>query len=583
MLKPADVADIVAAHDQYWDSRRGQLRECRSLYLTRFWQKDQPYLDGILRTEVPKAYAVVESYLGSLYAKDPSVLVQPDLRARGNPEVAQATANRFLRHTRSQIEDATRLALIYPCGFIKMAPMESVDPLKRVAVSAVPPWEVIVDDTAGSWAAQRYVGHTFLMPLKEARERYGHRRDSYRSRPYVKWIEAAHTGGGRGYGGGNDTSLGLSPDSNNPHSEFIRVVEMYDLRSDKLLVWSPDYRDGTKFLFTGVKVQVGALDDQVAADQDNEDVDKTIVHEETGIPYKTASGKPVVPIIPFFFSRDPDTPLRGYSLVERSADQFRELNVMRTYQAQGVRRMARQWLVRAGFLSEDGAAKISQGLDGEFIEVDLQPGAPLDGNILPVPNTPIPADIAAYAATVEGDINAAGLLAPFTRGEVTKSTATEQNLLASYTSSEIGRMARTRDEAISLLASTYNIMLSVVLGDEGEPLTLSNPIGPTILSADDLTGDFQYTAVDPATTPMNDLAKRAAITQLAPLLLQLGADPVNILEELVRTFQLPETFTAPPPPPPTPAAPGAGLPAGAPPAAAVESQGAPLPTPPFEV
>ena len=217
--------------------------------------------------------------------------------------------------------------------------------------------------------------------------------------------------------------------------------------------------------------------------------------------------------------------------------------------------MARQWLVRAGFLSEDGAAKISSGVDGEFIEVDVIPGTPLEGNMMPVPNVPIPADIAIYAQTVSADIDAAGLLAPFTRGEVTKSTATEQNLLASYTSSEIGRMARQRDDAISLMSQTYNTLLSVVLGDDGEPLSLPNPVGPTILSADDLTGDFQYTAVDPATTPMNDLAKRSAIQNLAPLLMQLGIDPKQVLAEIVRTFQLPESFLIPPEPEPEPEAP----------------------------
>ena len=119
-------------------------------------------------------------------------------------------------------------------------------------------------------------------------------------------------------------------------------------------------------------------------------------------------------------------------------------------------------------------------------------------------------------------------------------------------------------------------MLSVVLGDEGEPLSLANPIGPTILSAQDLTGDFGYYAVDPATTPMNDLAKRAAITDLAPLLIQLGADPKNILEEVVRTFQLPESFTAPPPPPPAQEPVPTGL-AEQP----VEAQAAPLPQQPL--
>jgi hypothetical protein len=292
-------------------------------------------------------------------------------------------------------------------------------------------------------------------------------------------------------------------------------------------------------------VQVGALNEPKPAGEGEEGTAEEVeeVHETTGIPYKSASGRPIVPIIPLYFSRDPDAPLRGYSLVARSYDQFRELNVMRTYNAQGVRRMARQWMMRAGFLSEEAAAKVAMGVDGEIIEVDLPPGATLDGNITPVPQTPIPADLAIYAATVENDIREAGLLAPFTRGEVTKATATEQNLLANYTSSEIGRMARTRDEVISSIARVYNVMLSVILGDEAEPLALPNPIGPTMLSATDLTGDFGYFAVDAGTTPMADMAKRQALTQLAPLLIQLGVNPAMLRDELVRTYQLPDSFT----------------------------------------
>jgi hypothetical protein len=515
------------------------------LYLTRFWQDNAyPTLDGILRTEVPRAYAVVESYIGSLYARNPAVFVQPDLRARGNAEVAQATANQFLLTIRDQIEDATRLALIYPCAFIKLAPVESVDPLKRVSTAALPPWQVLVDATASSWEQQRYVGHAYLMPLDEATVRYSKSEDDFRPRVYSKWIDSAEIAG-------KSQSLGYDTSANPPTSEkWVRVVEVYDMVDDKLLVWSEDYADGDAFLFEGVKVQVGALDQDAASDAETPDAE--LEHETTGIPYKSSSGRPVVPILPLFFSRDPDTPLRGYSLIHRSLDQFRELNVLRTYQAQGVRRLGRQWLVRSGFMSEDAAAKVSQGLDGEFIECDLQPGQPLEGNIIPVPNAPIPADISGYAITVEQDIRDAGLLAPFTRGEVTKSTATEQNLLAAYTSSEVGRMARIRDGLITSVARTYNIMLSVILGDDAEPLALPNPVGPTVLSADDLTGDFRYWAVDAGTTPMSTLAKQAALERLTPLLAQLGTPPTELLEELVRAYQFPESFVAVPTPEPIP-------------------------------
>jgi hypothetical protein len=554
MLQPKDIQAILAQHDVYWDDRKATMREYRQFYMTEFWQREGFTLnDGVLRTEVPKAYAIVESYLGSLFAKNPSVRVEADLRARGNPQVAQATANQYLLTVREQLEDATRLALIYPCAFLKLAPVENVDPLKRVSCAALPPWEVIVDTTACAWDQQRYVGHVFLMPIAEATARYKKPVEAFRTRAYSKWIDATSIAG-------RDVLTGYGADKVPDSDKWVRVVEIYDLNEDRLLVWSPDFSNGDDFLFTGVTVQVGSLDP--SADAEAKTPEAEIVHETTGIPFKSASGRPVVPILPLYFTRDPDSPLRGYSLIGRSRDQLRELNLMRTYQAQGVRRMARQWMVRAGFLSEDSAAKVSQGIDGEFIEVDLQPGQPMEGNIMPVPQTPIPADIQAYAMTVDADLKDAGLLAPFTRGEVTKSTATEQNLLAAYTSSEIGRMARIRDSAITAIAFTYNVMLSVVLGDDAEPLNLPNPVGPTILSADDLTGDFQYWATDAGTTPMSDLAKQQVLERLGPLLTQFGADPRLILEEMVRVFQLPADLATPAPPSPQPTAP-----AGAPPTA----------------
>jgi len=426
-----------------------------------------------------------------------------------------------------------------------LAPRHSVDPLKRVSTSALPPWEVVVDDTAGSWEQQRYVGHVYQIPLEEAVARFGHDESKWTSTSFTRWIESSDTVAGQS---------ALNEEAVNQTDRWVRIFEVYDLEDDRQYIWSEDFTEGG-WVFEGVKVEVGALNPDAGAEVANEEVEVEETHEKTGIPYKTASGRPVVPIIPVYLSRDPDQPLRGYSLVERSRDQFREFNVMRSYQANGVRRMARQWLVRQGFLGEEGAAKISEGLDGEMIEADLPPGQPLEDNIIPVPNAPIPADISVYAETVNNDIKEAGLLAPFTRGEVTKSTATEQQLLASYTSTELGRMARIRDAVITGMAATYNIILSVVLGDEQEPLALPNPVGPTMLSAEDLTGDFRYWAVDAGQTPMSDMVKQQSLERLSMLLVQLGAQPAEVLEELVRVYNLPERLSEPAPPPEEPGLP----------------------------
>ena len=555
-MTPDTIARILAQHDDYWEERRAEMRELKSFYMTRYWKTRQavPYgaQSQVVRTELPKGYAVIESYLGSLYARNPAVIVQPDIRGRGNPEVSQATANRHLLTTREQIEDATRLALCFPCAFLKLQPVPNVDPLKRVSTAAVAPWEVIVDATASAWSAQRYVAHVYLMPLNEAAERYNRRKSSFTSRTYTSWVEAQPDAGRSG----GDYEQPVTDDG-----RWVRVVEFYDLVDDKLLVWSPDYKEGERYLFDGVKVQVGALDPQAAADVGLDELAEVTEHVTSGIPYKTANGRPVVPIIPLYFSRDPEIPLRGYSLLARIRDQLREANVLRTYQSQGVRRMARQYMVRQGMLSDEAASKIAQGLDGEFIEVDAPPGTQLAGELIPVPNAPIPPDIALYGQQVLSDIDSSGLLAPFTRGQATGTTATEQRLLSAYSASEVGRMARIRDAVISETARVYNVMLSVMLGDEAEPLTLPNPIGPTMLSADDLTGDFQYWAVDAGSTPMSDMTKQQALISQAPLLLQLGVPADALRAEIIRAFDLPESFNQPAAPAepelPQPAEPGA--------------------------
>jgi hypothetical protein len=530
MLSPSDCRSILLSHDGYWESQRSFMLDYHRAYMTRFWDKQK--LDPILRTEVAKTFQVIESYIGSLYSRNPQVEVFPDLRADGDPAVARAVSNRALGTFREVIEDSTRLALIFPFSAVKLAPVLSSDPLRRVAAAALPPWEVVVDHTATSWEQQRWVGHAHLVPAAEVKARYG-RKSGITPRAYSRWLD--HGVYAREYRG---VSLDTTEETGYADQAWVRVVEIYDLVADRMLVWSPDYKGGDKFLFRGVKVQVGGAETDPSVDASDAEVTEVV---ESSIPFRSASDRPVVPIIPIFFSRDPAEPMRGYSLVARIYDQIRETNLMRTYNAQGVRRMARQWLMRAGMLDAEASAKISQGMDGEIIEVSLSQGQDLEGSIIPVPTAPIPPDIALYQAQVEQDIQQAGVNAPFTSGEVTGVTATENRLLQQYTANQLGRMARTRDAAIAQIARVYNTMLAVILDDDGEPLNLPG-VGPTILTAEDLKGDFDYVATDSGSTPSSDAARRDSLTANIEALLTLGANREALLKELVRVYDLPESF-----------------------------------------
>ena len=136
------IQAAVASHAEYWDNQRPLLRKLRALYSTRYWDgvaspvnEAMPY-----RVETSDAFAFIESFVSTLFTRDPAVEVGYDASAEGSPDVARAAANVFLHRQRESLERATRLALIYPMAFVKLAPKESTDPINRVAVRAVSPW-----------------------------------------------------------------------------------------------------------------------------------------------------------------------------------------------------------------------------------------------------------------------------------------------------------------------------------------------------------------------------------------------------------------------------------------------------------
>ena len=131
-------------------------------------------------------------------------------------------------------------------------------------------------------------------------------------------------------------------------------------------------------------------------------------------------------------------------------------------------------------------------------------------------------------------------MAPFTRGEATRATATEITALASYSSSEIGRLARERDAMIEYAASVYISMMKIFLQDEPDVIVIN---GKTqIVRAEDLDGDFSFYALDAGATPVSEAVKKQDFLQSIGVLMELGVPQQKVLQELVRKLDLPEDF-----------------------------------------
>ena len=507
-----------AAHEKYWVDRRPEMRRLRSAYLNRYWDKKESP-DQVL-IETSRAYEFIEGYVASLFARSPAVVIKGDIRGLGNPNKAKALANGFLSHIRQQLEDATRLALIYPASFLKLMPNENRDPFKRVTVAAVAPWNVIVDTDAHTWDAQKLVGHRYYLTLKEARSRFGNKK--YSAHPLVRFLDQG-IDDERGYSG--RTRPG--EDEIDPVFQYVEIVEWYDIEDNRFVVWSPDYKNGTRLLYDGLRLP--AIEDAEVKER-----------KYDAIPFVDAAGNPLAPIIPLYYSRIPDMPMRGYSALRRVYDQVQETNIIRSYQASMVRRAARQWVVESGVFDAEAMSKLAQGVDGEFIEVELSPGQALAGSILPVPHAPVPAELQSYIMQVMDDFQRGSVLAPFTRGESTRATATEITALAAYSSSEVGRLARERDSAIERCARVYIAMMTVYLDEDSQAIIIDGM--PEMVSARDLDGDFTYYAQDMGATPVSEAVKKQEFFGALPTLIELGVPPDQILAELVRFLDLPQDF-----------------------------------------
>ena len=491
MLSIDQLQTILKNHQEYWEHRRPDMRKYRAAYENKFWDNDY-YLrqedEAQINIQVPLAHEFIESYIAALFSKNPAVVLKPGLQGQGNIEKATAVANDFLLRARDAIERCSRLALIYPHAYLKMIPIEDKALYRRVVPIAVEPWNIIVDRDAHSQETQRYIGHFYYMPVHEARQKFNKKLEGSNKEDYFENT--------------------MREDQHSVY-EYIQVLEFYDLENDSMCFYSPHYKGGEKLL-----------------------------EKVSPIPFRDLEDRPTTPLVPFYFSRLPDYPLIGYGVMERIYDQCFEINIIRSFQAGAVRKASRQYIVKKGAIDEESMARIASGVDGLFVEVETDD---MDAIIRPVPHQQLPTEVQMYANQVMADREHGGVTASFTRGEATKATATEIAALAAYTSSELGRMARSRDAAIEGMITRFLPMMSLFL-DQSKPEAILVDGVPQVIKPSDLMGDFLVYASDMATTPMSEQMAKTQLLENVPTLIQLGVPPKEVLQEVVRMLNLPESF-----------------------------------------
>jgi len=492
------VRTLLAEHNHLWDNKRAEMERFKSAYMNDFY-KDKNRTNQI-QVETSDGYAYIEGFIASLFSKAPAVEVGADSQGKGDKNLAKAIANRFLFTQRTQLELNSRMALIYPQSFVKMYPKDAKNILDRVGIKALSPWDVIVDRDSSSWDEQRFVGHIYFETVSAMNKKFGRK----------KWIPVKKEDYfEKAVAVGNGTV-----DVSDLPNQFLycKVVELYDFVNNKLYFWTPNIRNQDRLL------------------------------SEEDIPLTLSNGEAAAPILPLYYSRVPDQPMDGISAMKRIYDQLYEKNILRSFWANAVRRDTRQFLVREGAIDDEALAKITAGIDGAMIPVDAEN---LAGLISVVPSIPISSNHSIYLNQIDQDLAKGSVMAPFTRGEASKSSATEVAALAQYTASEIGRLARERDGMIESISEMYIRIIGLISEESDREVVLIEG-KPTIVAPSKLDGKFKFVAQDQASTPIAESVKRQQILQLAPILGQLGVEQWKIRDEIIRLFDLPRQFSETP-------------------------------------
>lgn len=511
------------------------------------WTDTTTGKDQQIRVEVNRIRGFVTSYLGSLFPQKLAAKVGPAEDGAGNHRKANRVANRWLRHrkTEKRCIDWMRQAIIYEGSHLKIRVDNERNKLReRVRMEVVPWWEVIVDRDVRDEDAQRYIAHVYQIPRARAVRRFAD--PNLRGSAWRDPIASINL----------NVAMNRSAHETDPSREnFVTVVEWYNYADDYIVgetdplthrpldVPAPVYYPGSnKPIRIQGRYEVYLPDEPGGWERPR---------EIRPMPFVDSDGDYLRPLHTLIFLHKPGFPLWALSIAESMYDVFREMILLRSMRANSVKRNARQLFLPKKWITQAMEDLFSRGVDGAILPYEQPEDDDRSiGQVLASANLGnLPSDHSLYQAELDSDLNQGSLQAPFTRGIATGVSATEVNKLDSYSVTEIGLMAMSRD--IALAEVIHHVLVAHV-----EVLRAAGPLAkmtvtlrgePVPVVAADLDADFEIEIKTGAATQAELDAQRQRLIAVMPVLATLlaGVEKGNpaaviLLDEFVDLFELPD-------------------------------------------
>jgi hypothetical protein len=409
------IRQIVRDHDKVMDTQRDEMMESKAVYETRWWQN---YVMQGQRTgriagayqwdgaeiEVNHLHRMMRTYLSDLFPDASRAVVDSDPLDRGDPQTIQAVLNDWWKKPYGYltVDHATMMALILPGSGFKIGyDPGTTNPIERVWMRPIPPWELILDRDAPSWEDERFRGHVYQSPIEEVLERYPQLEGKIKGAPRLDFFQQSIA---------SNPSPQSIDGSAASFGEYVRVLEFMNLRD--------------AYVSPGGQVYKGRMEVYVL----DQGLDEPVV--VAPLPDQDASGRDLPNIEPLILDHEVGYPFRPLSPAKVILPQQAELNKVRTAMARDTRRNARKYVYEEGAFDQDPLDKLNNGVDMQGVSV--KPGTRPDQAVYMLPNQPISSDNIMYMRVVESDLSRVSGPSQNAQGQTTDVTKYETQVVQMF-------------------------------------------------------------------------------------------------------------------------------------------------------
>jgi len=342
-------------------------------------------------------------------------------------------------------------------------------------VERVSPFDILVDPEATCMEDAKWIAQRIVRPLEDAQK-------DRRYKPSVrKRLSADAASAMSDYTDRNRLEEYLLDE------ERVVLYEFYDIEANTMSVCS---RAGDEFLV-----------------------------DPTPMPY--AYGQP------FVMLRNYDIPDLFYPIgdLEAIASLQEELDKTRTQLVNARKRYARKYLFHERSFGPEGREALASDEDGRLVPV-VDENKPLSEVVMPMPQTPLSAEVYNTSAIIEQDINTVSGVSEYARGQMPeiRRTATEASIIADAGNARAADKLAIVEAAITDIARrVLQIMQQYMTGEQMARVATGGGEAMFVPYArDDIVGEYDFAVEAGSTQPMNDTIRRSQAVNLlnamAPLI-----------------------------------------------------------------